>query len=75
MVLFYQNTSKHIRKYMGASLKNMFACLDFKMFVNVGKDGHRQMPKIRLIKSGKSWIWDQCLLENTNGFFGKFPKP
>ena len=34
---------------------------------NVGKDGRRKIPTIRLIKSRKSWIWDQYLAENMDG--------
>ena len=28
-------------------------------FVDFGKEGHRTIPKIRLINSWKAWIWDQ----------------
>ena len=28
---------------------------------NSWKDGHRKIPKIRLIKSWRSWIWDQYI--------------
>ena len=40
-------------------------------FENVGKDGRRRMPTIRLIQSWKSWIWDQSLPENMRWEFGK----
>ena len=36
----------------------------------VGKDGHRQMMKIRLNKSRKSWIWDQYLPETMKSKIG-----
>ena len=36
---------------------------EIQHFYNFGKGKHRQMMKIRLIKSGKSWIWDQHLPE------------
>ena len=39
------------------------------------KDGHRQMMKIRLTKSQKSWIWDQYLPENMTWFFQKYLMP
>ena len=38
--------------------------LDFQHFVNFGKDRHREMMKIRLIKLRKAWIWDQYHPEN-----------
>ena len=38
------------------------------MFAIFGKDGHRQIPKNRLMKSWKSWICDQYLSKNMNGF-------
>ena len=34
----------------------------------VGKEGGREIPKIRLIKSWKSWICDQYLPENMKCF-------
>ena len=39
---------------------------------NFGKDGHRQIPKFRLIKSWESWISDQYLPEHMKWDFGKF---
>ena len=36
-------------------------------FENVRKDGDRNMMKIRLTPSWKSWIWNQYLPENVNG--------
>ena len=58
----YQNTSKNIRKSVGASL------IYFHVYIS-GKDGHPEMMKIRLIKSLKSWIWDQHLSKDMKGFF------
>ena len=51
------------------------------MFVNLGiweihkndifaKDGHREMMKMRLIQSQKSWMWDQYLSKNITWKFG-----
>ena len=37
----------------------------------VGKDGRRQMSKIRLIKHWKSWIWDRYLSKNIKWKFGQ----
>ena len=39
------------------------------------EDGHREILPIRLIKSWKSWIWDQYLPENMEWQFGKISKP
>ena len=51
-----------MRKY-GQIKKEMesLKVLEIPNVANVGKDGHRQMMKIRLIKSRKSWIWNQHL--------------
>ena len=38
----------------------IFAYLDFQHFVSFGKDGHRKVPKIRVIKSPK--IMDMRLI-------------
>ena len=59
---------KRIRKYVESSLKKGFVYMDFKHVVGFGKDRHRKIPKIRLIKCSKSWIWDQYPPENMNGF-------
>ena len=37
--------------------------LETQDVVNFGKDGGRNMMKIRLTESCKSWIWDQHLPE------------
>ena len=56
------NYPTHIRKYLESSLTHIiFTYMDFQHFVNLGKDGHRKMMKLRLIKSVKSRIWDQYL--------------
>ena len=60
---------KKYKKIMGTSLKHIiFTYMDCRKFVNFGKDGHRKMMKIRVIKSSKSWIRDQYLLKNMSGF-------
>ena len=41
----------------------------FHFFVILGKDGRRKIPPVRPIKSWKSLIWDQYLLESTKLFF------
>ena len=46
-----------------------------KYWNRFGKDGCRTMMKIRLIKSRKSWTWDQSLPENMKLKFCKFMKP
>ena len=35
--------------------------LEIYVFDNFGKDGHRQTPNNRPMKSWKSWIWNQDL--------------
>ena len=49
--------------------------LKIKNVDNFQKDGHRTIMKTRLIKSRKSWIWDQYLPENMRWTFGNFLKP
>ena len=44
-------------------------------FIDFGKDGRRQMMKIRLIQSWRSWIWDQHLSKHMNWSFCNFLKP
>ena len=67
LFLLYQNAPEIIRKYIGTFLKHIIFHIWTSSFVNFGKDGHREIPKIRLIKSPKSWIWDQYLSINMNG--------
>ena len=44
---YTENTSKHIRKYMGTSFKQIIFHRWTSENVDVGKDGHRKMIKIR----------------------------
>ena len=56
---------------MESSWKNIDSylnILEIHVFVNLGKDGHRTIPKSRLMKSWKCWIWNQYLSKNMNGF-------
>ena len=66
--LFITKTLQKIQEKNQTSFKAIgFTYRDFQPFVNFGKDGHRQIPKNRLMISPKSWIRDQHLSQNTNG--------
>ena len=52
------------KKYFGE-----FKILDIQNNENVGKHGHREMMKIRLLKSWRSWILDQYQSKNMKLIF------
>ena len=55
--LFITKTLKIMQEKCPNSFeKYYFAYMDFQYFDNFGEDGHRQIPKNRLMKSPKSWI-------------------
>ena len=63
----HQKISSYIfKKYIFANLEN----LEIHIALQLWKDGRRQISKIRLIKSWKSWIWDQYLPRNMKWTFG-----
>ena len=59
---------RQIQKIPGTFLKTIIfitlKMLGIQIFEIVGKDGRQNIPPIRLIKSWKSWMWDQDLPEN-----------
>ena len=52
--IYHQKTTKNIRKFMESSLKVLFLHIWTSCLVNFGKDGHRKMMKICLIKSAET---------------------
>ena len=67
-LIYHKATSNKIQENPKPSLTHIvLAHLEFKHFVNLGKDGHRIMPKNRPKKSRKTLIWDQYLSTNMNG--------
>ena len=66
---------KKVKTISGQLKKTNLETLEIEDFDHFRKDGQRKMMKACLIKSRKSWIWDQYLPENMKWKFGKFLKP
>ena len=60
---------KEYKKYGNISKNMIFTHLDFQIFVNLGEGGHRKIPRIRLMKFQKSWIWDQISIKRNEWLF------